>query len=518
MSSLNIWVLVFSAGILYSVAVVVYRLYFHPLAKFPGPKLAAATGWYETYHELKGPGGQFMYQLDKLHEEYGPVVRLSPHEVHIRDVAWVDTLLASPAQGIRDKYTPAAVQAGSGKGVFGTSAHNTHRRRRAALNPLFSKSCATNAEGLIYDKIGLVLQRMDAHIARDGYVDTQMIYTAFTSDVVYEYCFGKPFGLLDDETKMEEWHDCLAALKVTIPYARQFNWIMTLSQQMPIAVMRAVSPRLARVGAMYQDMDVQAQQAIQEHEQVGKNGQALPFQRNPREKFAVFRTLLQNDGLPPHEKIYDRISHEGVTVLAAGGETGSATLMMATYFILSDKGDILARLREEVGPLMSNGVSRPSVAELERLPWLTAVVKEALRISTVTARLTRVAPDEALRFGDWVMPAGTAVSMTPREISFNPELFPSPREFRPERWLPSNPNLDRCNRYFVAFSKGSRMCLGLNLAWAELYIAIATIFCCRDFELYDTVRERDVDFTRDCFVGGNSVDAKGVRVRYAKSS
>lgn len=121
-------------------------------------------------------------------------------------------------------------------------------------------------------------------------------------------------------------------------------------------------------------MDEQALQAVKEHEQAAKNSQGLPFHRSPREKFAVFRTLLQHDGLPPHEKIYDRISHEGVTVLAAGGETGGSTLMMATYFILADKGDILARLRQEVEPLMSNGASRPSVAELEALPWLVGLL------------------------------------------------------------------------------------------------------------------------------------------------
>lgn len=459
-----------------------------------------------------------MYQLDELHKKYGPVVRLSPDEVHIKDSTWVDTLLAGPAQGRRDKYTPAAHQAGSHKGVFGTPAHNTHRRRRAALNPLFSKSCAASAEGLIYDKLDLVIQQMDAQIARDGYVDTRVLFVAYTSDVVYEYSFGQQFGLLQDETKAKEWHDSLESLKATIPYARQFNWIITLSQKMPLFITRAISPRLARVGAMYYDMDEKALQAVKEHEAAGKNGHGLPFHRNPKEKFAVFRTLLQNDGLPPHEKIYDRISHEGITVLAAGAETGGSTLMMATYFILADKGNILKKLREEVGPLMSNGASRPSIAELEGLPWLTAVVKETLRISTVTARLTRVAPDDALQYGDWVMPAGTPISMTPREISFDPEIFPSPREFRPERWLPSNPNLDHCNRYFMAFGRGSRMCLGVNVAWAELYIAIATLFCRRDFELYDTIRERDVDFTRDCFVGETSASAEGVRVTYAKSS
>lgn len=60
--------------------------------------------------------------------------------------------------------------------------------------------------------------------------------------------------------------------------------------------------------------------------------------------------------------------------------------------------------------------------------------------------------------------------------------------------------------------------LVISVAWAELYIAIATLFCRRDFELYDTIRERDVDFTRDCFVGETSASAEGVRVTYAKSS
>jgi cytochrome P450 len=52
--------------------------------------------------------------------------------------------------------------------------------------------------------------------------------------------------------------------------------------------------------------------------------------------------------------------------------------------------------------------------------------------------------------------------MTLRDVSLDPEIFPEPMEFRPERWLPSNPNLDRCNRYLVPFGRGSRMCIGLK--------------------------------------------------------
>ena len=56
----------------YFVGLVIYRLYVSPLRKFPGPKLAAATQWYETYYEMfYNGGGMFTKRIKKLHEEYG---------------------------------------------------------------------------------------------------------------------------------------------------------------------------------------------------------------------------------------------------------------------------------------------------------------------------------------------------------------------------------------------------------------------------------------------------------------
>lgn len=64
-------VLVAVGFFLYLLALGIYRLYLHPLARFPGPKLAALTQWVETYHELKKPGGQFIWVYQKWHEQYG---------------------------------------------------------------------------------------------------------------------------------------------------------------------------------------------------------------------------------------------------------------------------------------------------------------------------------------------------------------------------------------------------------------------------------------------------------------
>ena len=60
----------FLGSILYIIAVGIYRLYFSPLARFPGSKLTAATGWIETYYDVY-KGGQFTFQLQKWHEKYG---------------------------------------------------------------------------------------------------------------------------------------------------------------------------------------------------------------------------------------------------------------------------------------------------------------------------------------------------------------------------------------------------------------------------------------------------------------
>lgn len=62
------WVSLILAG--YHIGLAVYRLYLSPLAKIPGPKLAALTGFYEAYYEICLKG-QFTFRLDELHERYG---------------------------------------------------------------------------------------------------------------------------------------------------------------------------------------------------------------------------------------------------------------------------------------------------------------------------------------------------------------------------------------------------------------------------------------------------------------
>ena len=68
--SIALPVITWSLGLLYLIALYGYRLYLHPLAKFPGPKLAALSRWYEIYYEIICRG-QFTFHIQDLHKKYG---------------------------------------------------------------------------------------------------------------------------------------------------------------------------------------------------------------------------------------------------------------------------------------------------------------------------------------------------------------------------------------------------------------------------------------------------------------
>lgn len=189
---------------------------------------------------------------------------------------------------------------------------------------------------------------------------------------------------------------------------------------------------------------------------------------------------------------------------------------------------VLAKLKKELETAIPNPSTLGALSSLEQLPYLTACVQEGLRLSCgVSSRLQRICPDEDLVFPDgkrnWTIPRGTPVSMTGTLIHYDPTVFPDPTAFRPERWL-ENPRLDK---YLVAFSRGSRQCIGINLAYAEIYLALAAIFrqygslAVRGkddvgvFELYDTTM-RDVEIVGDGITPLTVPESKGVRLRIVK--
>lgn len=88
-------ILVLLAFLLYLGALACYRMYFHPISHIPGPKLAAFTYWYQSYYDLWPHSGRFLWKTIDLHEKYGPIIRVAPNEVQIKDSEFYSEIYTS---------------------------------------------------------------------------------------------------------------------------------------------------------------------------------------------------------------------------------------------------------------------------------------------------------------------------------------------------------------------------------------------------------------------------------------
>src|SRR6266536_2017461 len=181
-------------------------------------------------------------------------------------------------------------------------------------------------------------------------------------------------------------------------------------------------------------------------------------------------------------------------------QTTGNTLALTTYHVLASPPR-LQKLKEELSQIcLANPCEVISYKKLEALPYLSACINEGLRLGTgVSGRLPRINRTRATRYKDHILPPGTPISMTIRDLYYQPDIFHNPHDFNPERWLDLDVETKRhLEKYLVLFSRGPRACVGKNLAMAELQMVIGNLFSRFDMELYKT-GVQDVAMAHDFF-------------------
>ena len=147
----------------------------------------------------------------------------------------------------------------------------------------------------------------------------------------------------------------------------------------------------------------------------------------------------------------------------------------------------------------------PTLAQLEKLNYLCAVVKEVLRLGNlIPGRLPRVTPPKGSNIDGLHVPGGISVTSSVWMIHMNDIIFVAPDKFIPERWLGEKARED-C---WVPFSLGKRDCIGRHLAVAELKMAIAGMVM--GFEFEGVSGGEDLGDWRDCIVKKHEGDVNVV--------
>ena len=171
------------------------------------------------------------------------------------------------------------------------------------------------------------------------------------------------------------------------------------------------------------------------------------------------------------EHLFDELG----TFLFAGHETSAVTMAWAVYCLLTNP-ESLERL---VAELDSAGDLEPGA--IAKLPWLSAVVNETLRMKPVVSDVLRVLK-EPMDLGEFRIPAGHTVAPAISVAHFNKEVYPDPDNFNPQRFIDRKYDSGE----FLPFGGGARRCAGAAFALYEMAIVLGTLFSKYELKLRET--------------------------------
>ena len=272
-----------------------------------------------------------------------------------------------------------------------------------------------------------------------------------------------------------------------LPFLKNFPSIRKLIFSIPPALVMKLTPGSDKLAPrLYQVRDIvqkQLQTVLQNPEKLDEAPVQTIFHRMLDEK--AYRTKSVPDLTALHD--------EGFTLIFAGANTVADTMLMGSFHMLQ-RPALLAQLKNELLTVWPNVDCPPSLRELETLPLLTATLKEALRFIPSGVSLTRVVPRSGAVISGQHIPGGAVVGMAILHVHQSEEVFQDAMSFKPERWLGEDSK--QLDQWLVPFSRGPRMCFGVNLAWCELYVAFATLIRRFDMTIDGTTAE-DMEW-REC--------------------
>lgn len=175
----------------------VYRIFFHPLAKYPGPLLAKLTDAYQLYHAWKGDRH---LEFWRLHQRYGPAVRFSPNGVCFNSQAALKDVY-----GFKSNVRKAEFYDAFAHPVANT--HNTrdkalHARKRRVMSQAFSDSSMKGIERYILQNVRAFCEQVGAGASEGekGWTVPKNMSdwcSYLAMDILGDLCFGKAFHMIE---------------------------------------------------------------------------------------------------------------------------------------------------------------------------------------------------------------------------------------------------------------------------------------------------------------------------------
>ncbi|KAH8804408.1 cytochrome P450 [Xylogone sp. PMI_703] len=454
---------------------IINNVFLSALAPIPGPFLAKITSKWLILVDL---AGFRTVTIHKLHEKYGEAVRIAPNEVSFSDGNVIKEIYGQASDFLKapiyDKFSLPPV------GVFSMRKKEEHRQRRKLLSHAFSQSNLLEIEPVIGGIIKQLLGRIEQSAGKP--VNALSLLRMFALDVVGELFLGKSFCALSS-TEPPAFIQDLDAYFMAVGLESSFPWLYRLASYFPYKPWRMFQQAPSRLHTYGED-------ALRDYR----------FRQGYRHKGSTHKDLLIKMLAPPNtldtktdfvQMTDEEISIEIGNLVFAGTDTTSTTLTYLFWQLAQCQWQ--DELRNELSDLqLVEGIA--NFKTLEKYRILDAVIAESLRLfPAAPASLQREAPKEGCELSGYYIPGGTVVSMQCYTTQRDATVFDDPETFNPTRWMQEPRDLVQMNLYQMPFSKGTRACLGKNLAMMELKLVVAAVVKQFKIEVADSMKPGDMD-------------------------
>ena len=457
--SFHIWAI----GVIVLLFLVIYHYiinpsFVSPLSKIPNAHFTAP--FLPTWMWWKRRTGFETRSVFAAHQRHGPIVRLAPKEL---SVASLDGLRQIYVGGYERHPWYFEEFANFGKpNLVSMQQHKPHSEQKRMISHVYSKSYLQNSEDLKILSHVLLFERLhpllDSAVQSDTPVEVLELFQAVNMDFMSAYLFG-----ITNST------DFMRDVKARKHYLRMYQTKLLRLPGADMATKYIESQCLFMCNA--------AEQCSMTPE---KTSTSTSF-TNPvvyNQLSSQISKLSSTDSTKSKAVL---VGSEMLDHLVAGRETSAITLIYLMHE-LSRRPALQSALRSELlalsPPLLysNNAPVLPHPRAIDGLPLLNAILYETLRLHAASpAPQPRITPAGGATIEGYAdIPAGVRISTAAYCLHRNPEAFPDPDAWKPERWLQGDQKkgggTEEMRRWFWAFGSGGRMCIGNNFALQGIFL------------------------------------------------
>jgi cytochrome P450 len=381
------------------------------------------------------------------------------HVIVLNDPSDIREVLVDKAHLFVKERTQKRMKILLGEGLI-TSDGETHKRQRRIAAPAFHRQRIQAYAGTIVSHAAAMRDEWKTDTPMDVASEMMRLALQITARTLFDTEVTAEIHTINDEANsvMEMYHSL-----VSLPRAEEL-----LRWRIPIPVLTRFRKSKARLDTVVDSMIARKQaesaKAVLEGRPVGNDllSMLIAARDDEHDSGSSNRMISRMSSTELRDEV--------MTIFLAGYET-VANALSWTWLLLGQNPEAEARLHAELDSALEGRL--PSLEDIPRLPYTEMVGAEAMRLYPPAWAMGRMATED-VEIGPYRFPKGSFLFFSQYIVQRDPQYFPDPLAFRPERFT-SEAKASRPKFAYFPFGGGSRQCIGESFAWMEAILVLATL-------------------------------------------